>query len=137
MPPRRSGLALVAALALALPGCPAPSEPLPDLTGHWRGEARIATTALPTPLDMDLTDAAGTLTGAGGGVDCRYFTTCGSFFSYTVAGSHDARRLTLQGRTPQGRTWTARGTLGADGRSLSGTISSDDFSSSPWSMTRS
>jgi len=132
MPWRRMALVV----ALALPACSSPTSPGPDLSGHWQGEALIPTTGLPTPLNMDLTDANGILTGSGGGVDCRYFTTCGAFYSYTVAGSHDGRRVSLQGRTPPGRGWMAIGTLGADGRSMSGTIFSDDFPTSPWNMAR-
>jgi len=133
---RSTRLSLIAALAMALPACSSPESSHPDLSGHWRGEARIPTTGLPTPLNMDLTDMAGILTGSGGGVDCRVFATCGSFFSYMVRGSHTDKTIILQGITPEGRSWTATGTLGADGRSMSGALSSADFPNSPWSMSR-
>jgi hypothetical protein len=107
-----------------------------DLTGRWRGFAQIPTTALATPLEMTLADDEGRLSGSGGGVDCRYFLTCGSFYSYVVAGSHDSSTVRLTGETPERRTWTLTGTIDRGGLKMSGTISGSDFPSSPWEMTK-
>jgi hypothetical protein len=85
---------------------------------------------------MMLQDDDGILTGTGGGVDCRYYLTCGSFYSYVVTGSHDSSTLRLDGTTPEGRTWILRGTIDADGERMVGIASSRDFPDSPWQMSR-
>jgi hypothetical protein len=128
-----------AVLAVGVPACGgSPTAPAirHDLTGRWRGFAQIQTTGLPTPLEMTLADRDGQITGTGGGVDCRYFLTCGSFYSYVVSGSHDSRNVTLTGETPDRRTWTLTGTVGSSGLAMSGTITGSDFPRSSWQMTK-
>lgn len=137
---QRARAVLVLAL-LSICGCDdSPQAPAVrhDLTGHWSGFAQIPTTGLPTPLEMDLLDADGTLSGAGGGVDCRYFATCGYFYRYTVTGSHDATRVTLRGVTPEERSWVLSGILSSDGSSMSGTGQGLDagFPPSAWQMVK-
>jgi hypothetical protein len=127
-----------AALALALlagAGCGRGIEPSgPDLSGRWRGQAEIGM-GLATPLEMTLRDDGGLLTGSGGGVDCRYFSYCASFGTYSVSGTHDADRIRLNGTSIYGPTWTLEGRLLADG-TLSGLVAGTDVPSSPWHMTR-
>ena len=130
---------LVSAFVLALAACGgAPTAPRiqQDLTGSWRGFAQIPTTGLATPLEMTLTDRAGQITGGGGGVDCRYFLTCGSFHSYVVTGSHDSSSVRLTGETPEKRSWTLTGTIDQSGVRMSGTITGGDFPPSPWHMAK-
>jgi len=91
---------------------------------------------LATPLDMTLSDAQGSFTGSGGGVDCRYFVLCGSFYSYSVRGSHANLAITIEGTSDNGRRWTLRGTIQFDGTSMSGTGEGDDFEEGPWQMSR-
>jgi hypothetical protein len=91
---------------------------------------------LPTPLEMTLVDSEGSFTGEGGGVDCRYFVLCGSFYSYSVAGSHQNLAITIEGTADNGRRWTLRGTIEFNGTAMSGTGSGDDFDEGPWQMTR-
>lgn len=120
----------------------APAVPLPDLSGRWVGSINITTTGLPTPMAVDLTDRSGTLTGTGGGADCRFFSTCGSFGAYTISGTHDAVRVTLNGQTqhdqPQEpvRTWTLTGTLSSSASRMSGTGSGSEFNPSAWDLAR-
>lgn len=121
---------------LACGGSPAAPHTRQDLTGRWRGFAEIPTTGLATPLEITQIDDNGALTGNGGGVDCRYFATCGSFYSYVVTGSHEASRLTLNGRTPEGRTWTLSGSIDSSGLSMDGVVLSQDFPTSPWQMSK-
>jgi hypothetical protein len=140
-PTRRRSPALIVLVSLAIGGAfgcgdsPVAPSRRHDLTGRWRGFAQIPTTALATPLEMMLIDD-GILTGTGGGVDCRYYLTCGSFYSYVVTGSHDSSTLRLDGTTPEGRTWTLRGTIDADGERMAGIASSRDFPDSPWQMSK-
>ena len=114
----------------------APAPPLPDLSGHWEGAINITRWPLPTPMGMDLTDAGGMLSGLGGGADCRFFPMCGSFSSYAVSGSHNGVRVTLNGVTPSGRTWTLIGTLSNNAARMSGTGSGGDFDPSMWELDR-
>ena len=130
------------AAALLTAGCGSTIEPSgPDLGGHWRGLAEIVGGSFSspldrtTPLDMTLRDDGGRLTGTGGGVDCRYFTYCGSFGTYSVVGSHDGERIRLQGTSIYGPTWTLEGRLAADG-TLSGLVAGTEVPSSSWRMTR-
>lgn len=127
----------VLALVALLSGCDGPAAPeLPpmrDLSGKWSGTAIIGG-GLPTPLKMTLVDVNGTLTGSGGEVDCRYFVNCGSFYTYTVTGTHDRERITLNGVPPNDRIWTMVGTISRDGRVLSGTVTGKEVDLSPWSM---
>jgi hypothetical protein len=83
---------------------------------------------------MTLTDSAGSFTGTGGGVD--YFVLCGSFYSYSVRGSHANLAITIEGTSDSGRKWTLRGTIQFGGTSMSGTGSGDDFDEGPWQMSR-
>lgn len=129
-------LVFACATATACGGSPTTPEVQPDLSGRWRGFAQIPTTALDTPLEMTLTDEHGTISGSGGGVDCRYFLTCGSFYSYTVTGSHGSTTVSLNGRTPEGRTWVLTGTISRTGGSMSGIVTGQDFPPSPWQMTK-
>jgi hypothetical protein len=137
---RAASAALVVVL-LSLSGCggsPAAPAIRHDITGHWSGFVNIPTWPLATPLEMDLQDVDGTITGAGGGVDCRYFGTCGYFWRYTVTGSHDAVRVTLRGVAPEERSWVLSGTITADGLSMSGTGQGLDtgFPTSSWHMEK-
>jgi hypothetical protein len=129
-----------AALALLLDGCdgpadPTPPPPEPDVTGAWSGRGMWGF-GLPTPLEMTLQDSSDSVTGTGGGVDCRYFVLCGSFYSYSVRGSHANLAITLEGTSDSGRRWTLRGTIQFDGTSMSGTGEGDDFAEGPWQMSR-
>jgi hypothetical protein len=138
--PMRAAAAVLLVL-LTVAGCnDSPEAPAVrhDLTGHWSGFALIPSTPLPTPLEMDLQDVDGILTGAGGGVDCRYFATCGYFYRYTVTGSHDSTRVTIRGLTPEERSWVLSGTLAADGLSMSGIGQGLDagFPPSSWQMEK-
>ena len=76
---------------------------------------------------MTIVDSQGTFTGDGGGVDCKFFVLCGIFYSYTVQGTHANLAIAIEGTAANGRRWTLRGTLQADGNSMSGTGSGDDF----------
>ena len=87
-------------------------------------------------MAIDLTDAGRTLSGLGGGADCRFFPMCGSFSSYTVSGSHDGVRVTLNGVTPSGRTWALTGTLSNNAARMSGTGSGSDFDPSQWELDK-
>lgn len=130
---------LIAGTCVATIGCgdsPTAPEVLQDLTGRWRGFAQISSIALPTPLEMTLTDAGGQLSGTGGGVDCRFFLTCGFFYSYVVSGSHDASRIQLTGETPDRRTWTLTGTLDARGQNVFCTIGGPELPVSPCQMAK-
>lgn len=136
---RHRSVLMLILVALGIAACdssPAAPTTLQDLTGRWRGVAHIPMTALPTPLEMTLTDSDGQLTGHGGGVDCRYFWTCGSFYSYAVGGTHDTTTVRLKGETPEGRTWTLTGTVDAAGSNIFGTIAGPDFPASPCQMAR-
>lgn len=114
----------------------APAPPLPDLSGRWVGQIEIDTRRiLPTPMVVDLTDSGGTLTGKGGGADCRFFPMCGSFHAYTVAGTHDAVRVTLNGATLE-ETWTLTGSLSDGASRMSGTGSGTEFNPSAWELAR-
>ena len=114
----------------------APAPPLPDLSGHWEGLIDITMWPLPTPMAVDLTDNGGTLTGSGGGADCRFFPMCGSFSAYTVSGTHDAVRVALNGATQGGRTWTLTGTLSDGASQMSGTGSGSEFGPSRWELQK-
>ena len=81
-------------------------------------------------------DNGGTLTGAGGGADCRFFPMCGSFSAYTVSGTHDAVRVALNGATQGGRTWTLTGTLSDGASRMSGTGSGSEFGPSRWELQK-
>ena len=107
-----------------------------DLSGRWRGFAQIPITALDTPLEMTLVDERGQISGSGGGVDCRVFLTCGSFYSYVVTGSRDAGNVRLNGETPEGRRWMLTGTIDRSGTVMSGVLNSSEFPTSPWQMTK-
>lgn len=109
-----------------------------DVTGHWSGFVNIPTWPLATPLEMDLADVGGTITGAGGGVDCRYYGTCGYFYKYTITGSQDGTRVTLRGVTPEELSWVLSGTIAADGRSMSGIGEglNGGFPRSSWQMQK-
>jgi hypothetical protein len=134
-----AAIILVSLVAVSSFGCgdrPASPSQQHDLTGRWGGFAQISTTGLATPLEMMLVDDDGILTGTGGGVDCRYFLTCGSFYSYTVTGSHDSSSVRIDGTTPEGRTWTLRGSIDAGGTRMEGIATSQDFPASPWQMSR-
>lgn len=138
---RGAAVIAFAVMLAAGAGCDdAPTAPAVrhDLTGHWSGFANIPTTGLPTPLEMDLADIDGTITGAGGGVDCRYFATCGYFYRYTVTGSQDGTRVTLRGVTPEERSWVLSGTIAADGASMTGIGEglAGDFPRSFWQMQK-
>jgi hypothetical protein len=129
-----------AALAFLLGGCDGPSDPTPptpepNLTGAWSGRGMWGF-GLPTPLEMTLEDSSGSFTGTGGGVDCRYFVLCGSFYSYQVRGSHEKLAITIEGVSDSGRRWALRGTIQFDGASMSGTGEGDDFDEGPWQMSR-
>jgi hypothetical protein len=131
------GIALVA-LWLVTSGCDNGISPSgPDLGGHWRGQVEVEGTPLDeiTPLEMTLRDVGGRVTGDGGGADCRYFTYCGSFGSYSVAGNHDEKRIRLFGTSIYGPTWALEGQLESDG-SLSGVVRGTDVPRSTWRMTR-
>jgi hypothetical protein len=91
---------------------------------------------LPTPMAIDLTDSSGTLTGTGGGADCRFFPMCGSFSAYTISGTHDAVRVTLNGTTQGGRTWTLSGTVSDGASRMLGTGSGSEFNPSAWELAR-
>jgi hypothetical protein len=132
-------LILASVISLSLAACDgSPNAPRirHDLTGSWRGFAQIPTTGLATPLEMTVTDREGQITGTGGGVDCRYFLTCGSFYSYVITGSHDSSSVRLTGETPERRTWTLTGTIDQSGARMSGTITGEDFPASPWQMVK-
>ena len=140
MPSRRGwALALAAWVALGAGGCdrsPAAPTPRPNLSGRWTGQIYITAAPIPTPMQIDLTDNAGLLSGTGGGADCRFFVMCGSFSSYSVSGSHDGVRVTLNGVTPSGRTWTLTGTLSNNAARMSGTGSGSDFAPSQWELDK-
>lgn len=106
----------------------------PDLSGHWRGFATIGD-GLPTPLDMTLADDRGHVTGSGGNVDCRYFTYCGSFGTYSVSGTHDDEWMRLQGASIYDRTWVLEAHLERDG-TLAGTVTGSEFLRAPFTMSR-
>ena len=128
---RATGLA---ALALLAGSCNSGLEPSgPDLSGRWRGQAEIGM-GLATPLEMTLKDQGGQITGTGGGADCRYFIYCGSFGSYSVTGTHDERRIRLNGVSIYGPTWTLEGRL--DGDTASGPVAGSDIPGGNWHMTR-
>jgi len=128
---RHLALAVVATLA----ACGHGIEPSgPNLGGHWRGAAVIGA-GLPTPLDMTLADDGGQVTGNGGHVDCRYFTYCGSFGTYTVAGTHDDEWMRLQGTSIYDRTWLLEAHLEKDG-TLAGTVTGSEFLRAPFTMAR-
>jgi hypothetical protein len=136
---RTAAIILTGLVAPGSFGCgdtPASPSRQHDLTGRWRGFAEIPTTGLATPLEMMLVDRDGILSGTGGGVDCRYFLTCGSFYSYVVTGSHDSSSVTIDGTTPEGRTWSLRGSIDASGERMHGVATSQDFPASPWQMSR-
>jgi len=46
---------------------------------------------------MTLADSQSSFTGDGGGVDCRSFVLCGSFYSYSVRGSHVNLAILIDG----------------------------------------
>jgi hypothetical protein len=129
---QRARLVLVAALLVG-GGCRNSLEPSgPDLSGRWRGEAVLGT-GLPTFLRMTLEDDGGRITGSGGDVDCRYFVYCSSFGTYTVTGTHDERRIRLNGVSIYGPTWQLEGRI--DGDTLSGLAAGSDIPDGPWQMT--
>jgi hypothetical protein len=122
------------ALLAAAGGCNSGLGPSgPDLSGRWRGQAEIGM-GLATILDMTLQDQGGSITGSGGGADCRYFVYCSSFGTYTVTGTHDETRIRLNGVSIYGPTWTLEGRL--DGETASGPVAGTDIPSGNWQMTR-
>lgn len=137
---------ILIAVLLAAGGCgdrarspsPSPTAPSvrPDLSGHWEGAIDIRMWPLPTPMAMDLTDTGGTLSGVGGGADCRFFPMCGSFSSFAVSGTHDGVSVILRGVTPTSRTWTLTGTLSNNAVRMSGTGSGSDFEPSTWELEK-
>jgi hypothetical protein len=127
--------ALAAALLAATVRCGGnPIEPSgPDLGGRWRGTADIGV-GLATVLDMTLLDGDGTITGNGGGADCRYYAYCSSFGAYTVTGTHDAQRVRLSGTSIYGPTWTMEGRITGD--AMSGLVAGTAIPEGSWAMTR-
>lgn len=127
--------ALAAALLVVAAGCGGdPIEPSgPDVSGRWRGSAPIGI-GLATVLDMTLEDQAGSITGNGGGADCRYFAYCSSFGTYTVTGTHDEDRIRLHGTSIYGPTWTMEGRISGD--TMSGLVAGTAIPEGPWEMTR-
>ena len=137
--PPHAGALLVAIAVIVSAACgesPTSPEVQHDLSGRWRGFAQIPTTALETPLEMTLVDEGGRISGTGGGVDCRVFLTCGSFYAYVVTGTREDASVRLNGETPEGRRWLLTGTIDRSGAVMSGVVNASEFPASPFRMTK-
>lgn len=128
--------ALSAAVLAATAGCSGnPIEPSgPNLTGEWRGTVAVGMGAAGVVV-LNLEDQGGRISGTGGGADCRYFAYCAGFWSFSVTGQHDERRVRIFGTSVSGPTWTMEGTL-TDCCTMSGLVAGSDIPQGTWELTR-
>jgi hypothetical protein len=130
----------LAILLVAMNGCFSPVAPaLPamrDLSGTWIGSASFGSETH-TPFRIRLTDADGTLQGAGIDVGCSVGLLCDRFTDYAVTGTHDRVTITLSGRPAEGEawTWTMTGAIQPDGLLMTGTIAVDDTDAGTWTLS--